>query len=417
MQSTRTKPKLKSNVIIKKIDQGGRISYVLSNRDADNVVYFGLNEVCNYILTLMNGENTLSDIERDVAKKFNVTNTNEEISKVLEILIKESLLEQEHSNEVIPEDKTLPKINIPVYKKILQISYSFKADKFLSKLHKHLRFLFTGPAIIIMLSVFITGIIILIYLYDEILSFFIGLKHSITPINLLLFLLAFYVIQIVVLVIHEIAHGLTCKHYGGEYIKMGIMMYYFRFVFFCDTSEAWLFRKKSQRILVSLAGPLATWLIGSLGAYLWVFSQNPIIRIVCLFLISLAFGSNIYFDLNPLLKYDGYYILSDLLEIPNLRGKSFNYLKYLLLAKLFKKDIRQHNLNKKERVTFVLYGVLSFIYSAFMIGSVVYFVFILFSKFSTTGNWKYLLPLVLFVLIIFAMVKSLVKRIKSKVQQ
>lgn len=407
------RPKLKSNIIIKKIDNAGRVSYVLSKRGSEDRAYFGLNELTRFIVSLVNGENTIADIEKKTAAQFALENLKDDIIELLGILEKEDLLEKSVSEADTKGDTGSTRPSIPLYKRILQLSYAFKSDRLISAIYKFSRFLFTGPAILALTALFISGIVILIYTYQDMASFIIGLKASITVFNITLFFLGFFGVQFIVITIHEFMHGLVCKHFGGEQMKMGIMLYYFRPVFFCDTSDAWLFKKKHQRILVSLAGPLSTWIIGTFGAWLWLFSQNDITRIISLFLISLAFGNNLYIDLNPFLKYDGYYVLSDLLEIPNLREKAFNYLKVVFLKRL--KTVPPYEYSNKEKTVFLIYGIGSFLYSTFAIVSGIFFMYILLAKFNVTGIGRFLLPLIILVSVIGLVLKPLRKLMKLKV--
>jgi multidrug efflux pump subunit AcrA (membrane-fusion protein) len=123
--------------------------------------------------------------------------------------------------------------------------------------------------------------------------------------------------------LHEFAHGLTCKHYGGEVHELGFLLMFFIPCFYCNVSDAWLFKEKYKRLLVTLAGAycdLCTW---ALSVFVWRMTvADTMLYHVAWVALSVS-GARIFFNFNPLMKLDGYYLLSDWLEIPNLRKRSW----------------------------------------------------------------------------------------------
>jgi multidrug resistance efflux pump len=131
---------------------------------------------------------------------------------------------------------------------------------------------------------------------------------------------------IVVTTCHEFAHGLTCKHFGGEVHEVGFLMIYLTPAFYCNVSDAWLFREKSKRLWVMLAGSYCDWCLWSILVVVCRLTiPNSLINYLSWLMVALL-GARIFFNLNPLIKLDGYYLLSDWVEIPNLRQRSMDYL-------------------------------------------------------------------------------------------
>ena len=129
----------------------------------------------------------------------------------------------------------------------------------------------------------------------------------------------------VVITAHEFAHGLTCKHFGGEVHEMGFLLIYLQPAFYCNVSDAWFF-SKAQRLWVSFAGPYFELFLWALATLAWrVTATDTWINHITLIVMATS-GIKTLFNFNPLLKLDGYYLLSDYLGIPNLRKKSFRYL-------------------------------------------------------------------------------------------
>ncbi|MCI0361327.1 MAG: efflux RND transporter periplasmic adaptor subunit [Planctomycetaceae bacterium] len=129
----------------------------------------------------------------------------------------------------------------------------------------------------------------------------------------------------VVTMLHESAHGLTCKRYGGEVHEIGFLLMYFMPCFYCNVSDAWLFREKSKRLWVTFAGGYFELFLWALAVFVWRLTvPATLVNYVAFILLSVC-GVQTLFNFNPLLKLDGYYLLSDWLEIPNLRQRSWDY--------------------------------------------------------------------------------------------
>lgn len=129
-----------------------------------------------------------------------------------------------------------------------------------------------------------------------------------------------------VVTIHEFSHGLTCCYFGGKVKEVGFMLIYFQPAFYCDVSDSWMFASKRQRMLVTLAGGYIQLLVWSLCTIVWRLTDpDTLINQIVLVVIAYS-GLQTLVNFNPLIKLDGYYTLSDYLEIPNLRAKSFQSL-------------------------------------------------------------------------------------------
>ncbi|WP_166822533.1 efflux RND transporter periplasmic adaptor subunit [Thalassoroseus pseudoceratinae] len=125
--------------------------------------------------------------------------------------------------------------------------------------------------------------------------------------------------------IHECGHGLTCKHFGGEVPDAGLLLMFFMPCFYCNVSDAWLIREKSRRLWITLAGAYADLCVWAFAVFVWrVTVPETLVHHVAFVLFSVC-GTRSLLNLNPFLKLDGYYLLSDFLEIPNLRASANTY--------------------------------------------------------------------------------------------
>lgn len=181
--------------------------------------------------------------------------------------------------------------------------------------------------------------------------------------NLLILLLVYPIVK----ALHELGHGYMVKAWGGEVHEMGIMLIVLMPIPYVDASAASEFRSKHRRILVGAAGILVELLLASLAVFFWLSLDQGFSRSVAYNVILIGSVSTILFNGNPLLRYDGYYVLADLLEIPNLAQRGIQYLGYLI--KRYPLAIRRETppyTGPGEPFWFVLYTVASFIYRIFV---------------------------------------------------
>lgn len=125
--------------------------------------------------------------------------------------------------------------------------------------------------------------------------------------------------------IHEFGHGLTCKHFGGRATGMGLLWMYGLPCFYCDVSGAWMLPRKSERLWVGAAGLYYQFIAGAAALLLWRVLEPGTAASDLLLAMAASCGLLSFFNLNPLLKLDGYYLLSDTLEMPNLRQRAFEF--------------------------------------------------------------------------------------------
>ncbi|HEX7084791.1 MAG TPA: efflux RND transporter periplasmic adaptor subunit [Vicinamibacterales bacterium] len=133
------------------------------------------------------------------------------------------------------------------------------------------------------------------------------------------------VLMFLVVSAHEVAHGVTCRRFGGEVRDVGVMLIYFQPALYCDVSDAWLFPEKSRRLWVSFAGPFFELFLWALATLAWRVTDGETWINHLALVVMTGSGVKTLLNFNPLIKLDGYYLLSDCLDIPNLRRKSFRY--------------------------------------------------------------------------------------------
>ena len=179
---------------------------------------------------------------------------------------------------------------------------------------------------------------------------------------------------IITKVIHELGHGFFCKHFGGECHEIGFMLLVLMPAMYCNTSDSWVLPNKWKRAAIGAAGMYVEVVMASICTFIWWYTKPGFINYVCLNVMFLSSVSTIVFNANPLLRYDGYYILSDILEIPNLAQKS----KMSMLSKLRHwclgmDPVNSRFLPQRNQIMFALYSVASFVYRWFVLIVILFF--------------------------------------------
>ena len=139
-----------------------------------------------------------------------------------------------------------------------------------------------------------------------------------------------YLALILIKALHEFGHAFSVRRFGGEVHTMGVMFLIFNPLPYMDATAAWAFRSKWQRVLVSASGMITELFIAALAVFVWANTGPGLLHSLAYNMIFVASVSTILFNINPLLRFDGYYILLDLLDIPNLQGKANQHLRHLV---------------------------------------------------------------------------------------
>lgn len=143
-------------------------------------------------------------------------------------------------------------------------------------------------------------------------------RHILQFNNLLLLYVAVFVSHL----LHELAHAAVCKRFGGEVRTMGVMLLMLTPLPYVDVSVSWTFRDRHQRAWVDAAGMLMDLVLGAVATLVWVYSPPGTVNELA---YNLMFSTAVYtfiFNINPLMRFDGYYLLSDLIQVPNLHQQS-----------------------------------------------------------------------------------------------
>lgn len=191
---------------------------------------------------------------------------------------------------------------------------------------------------------------------------------------------------------HELGHGFAVKKYGGEVREVGVMFLVFIPVPYVDASASTGFPHRSQRMLVSAAGIMVELGLAAIAMLIWTQLEEGILRAACFNVMVIGGISTLLFNGNPLLRFDGYYVFSDFLDIPNLGARSNKYLGYLIQKYLFGLETARSPVRAKgEAGWFFFYAIAAFVYRLFISFAIItlvavrfFFVGVLFAIWSVT---------------------------------
>lgn len=179
----------------------------------------------------------------------------------------------------------------------------------------------------------------------------------------------------IVKAIHEWAHGMAVKAWGGVVREVGLMLIIFMPVPYVDATYAYRFTSKWTRALVAATGVMAELFLGAIAVYVWVNTEPGLVRAFAFNVIFIAGVSSLLVNGNPLMKYDGYYTLSNIIEIPNLAQRAKNYWVYLSDRYFFGvRTAKPPSGYELEKAWLFVYGFLAPIYRTLIVFSIIWFI-------------------------------------------
>jgi len=341
-------PKLRSDIKIEVEDDSKHVSAGAIIQNPENGTVLKLDASGLFIVRHLDGEKTFHEIYMEYIDEVGMISP-QQLVLIFEKLEKNGMLDE--------KEKSANEHGVKSFlSRILNPMFSLSdADRIINIVYRYTFWIFKPICLILLLGIGVSGIVPLLKNWSTISESIANLGEFYMKYPF--FVIPLYVLMLLTIIIHEFGHALTCKHFGGSVNRMGIMFYLTMFVFFCDTSSAWKFSSKWRRIAVSLGGAWFTFVL--LGVLLHLFglcaASGSLWTTVwaTLILFNLI---GLILNFNPFIKMDGYYILMDLTNIPNLRKRSFDFLKMKAL-KVFAKEKKNSEITSKEKLIYWVYGV------------------------------------------------------------
>ncbi|MBI2430277.1 MAG: efflux RND transporter periplasmic adaptor subunit [Ignavibacteriales bacterium] len=335
-------PKLRGDVTASRQQNAGDVTYVL--KDPLSGKFFRCGEAEKFIAEQCDGKTSVDAILRRTKEKFNAPLSAELLQSFLNNLEKNNLLETDETLKKVGKKKKRINGNL------LYLRFeAFDPDSFFTRIGPIVKPFFTKQFIVFSSTTILLAVLILLNDWGQF-SQDLSRLYQFSSIPLFMFL------TFIVISLHECAHGLTCKYFGGEVHEMGFMLIYFQPAFYCNVSDAWLFPEKAKRLWVSFAGPYFELFLWSLAVLMWsVTAADTWVNHFALIVMT-GSGIKTLLNFNPFIKYDGYYLLSDYLRIPNLRKKSFRFVGAHIKKFIGLEYVLDESATARHRMIYFVYG-------------------------------------------------------------
>lgn len=346
-------------------------------KDPVSLRYYRFKEQEHFLLGLMNGQHTLDDAQKEFEQRFRPDRlTLEDLEQFGQQLIKAGLVQNESpaaGKQLFEQRQKRQRSQLlQTFTNILYIKVPiFDPDTLLTKMLPYCRFIFTTWFMLLSLMVMLWAILLVATHFDtfrERLPSF----HEFFSVKTVVYLWAALG---VVKVIHEFGHGLSCKAFGGEVHEMGFLILCLSPAMYCNVSDAWTLPNKWKRIIISGAGIYVELMIAAIATFVWWNTPGqPFINYMALSLMTVCSVSTVVFNGNPLMKFDGYYVLADWIEIPNLREKANRYLHRVFMERGLGIEMQpEPYMAPWRRFLFVTYASVSWIYRWVVTFTILYF--------------------------------------------
>lgn len=231
----------------------------------------------------------------------------------------------------------------------------WRPDKFLERTVRFVRPIFTRWTFAVWLVVLSAAGYVAVQRWGELRQ---PLQGLLVSRNLVLM----WMLLIVLKVFHEFGHAFACKHYGGFVPEMGAYLVVFTPCAYVDATASWGFTKRRHRLIVCLAGVYVESFIAAMATFVWAMTEPSLMHDLAYKVIVLAGVVTVLFNVNPLMRYDGYYVLSDLLEIPNLRMRSTRCVLDAIKRLVLRVSPPSPSITRRVRFILLAYGVSTTIY-------------------------------------------------------
>ena len=162
--------------------------------------------------------------------------------------------------------------------------------------------------------------------------------------------------------LHELGHAVVCRSLGGVVRRSGVMMILMVPMPYVDVTSSWRMTSKWRRIAVAAAGMATEWVIATAAIWIWIGSSDPAVRMIAASVVWTCAVTTIVFNLNPLMKFDGYYILADALELPNLSTNAARWTAYARSRYLWGHDVPPPHWPEGRRCLVACYGVAAMVW-------------------------------------------------------
>lgn len=381
------KPRLRPHVQITRQHYRGRRWHVV--HDPTSNQFYRLNPVAHDFICSLDGSRSVEDGWKLALTKFgDAAPTQNEIIQLISQLYSANLLNVDSSPETEQllrrgRERTAKKITAQAIGIMYFKIRVFNPDRILAWCEPIFRPILNIWGFLAWLVFIAVTAVNLLPHWDKLKE---GFHDLYSPQNLILIPFAYAVIK----AIHELGHGIICKRFGGQIPEFGIMLLVLFPSPYVDASATWAFPSRWKRMAVGAGGMIFELFVAAICSWVWIKGQDgggggidPTVKQLMFNAMFTASVSTVLFNANPLMRFDGYYILSDLLETPNLQQRSQRTLQHLVQKYIYRlKNLTPPSTQRGEQAILITYGILAGAYRIFLFISITLFVL---GKFFAVG--------------------------------
>jgi putative peptide zinc metalloprotease protein len=371
--------------------------------------YFRFQDEEYAILNMIDGQSSLNDIKERFEAEFPPQKiTLEELQQFLGMLHRSGLIVadvpgQGHQLRKRRDERRRKEI-LAQMSNILCIRFKgIDPERFLNWAYPYVRWLFHPVTVTFCFLLIFSALALILVEFDVFRSRLPSFYQFFSPYNALWLAVVLGISK----VLHELGHGMFCKHFGGECHEIGIMILVLTPCLYCNVSDSWMLPSKWRRAAIGAAGMYVEGVLAAICAFIWWFTEpGGLLNNVCLNMMFIASVSTILFNGNPLLRYDGYYVLADIVEIPNLRQKATSILNRKMGHWFLGIEPPEDPfLPQRNQIFFMLYTVAAVMYRWFILLSILYFLFKVFEPYGLQILGQIIVAMSLYGLIVMPIYK------------
>jgi putative peptide zinc metalloprotease protein len=372
------RPRLRRDLRVTAQQYEGRRHYIV--KDPVSLRYYRLQEPEHFLAQQLDGRRTLEEVQKAFEKQHRPRRLSlVEVEAFAQQLVTAGLIHQgttgagsrllDRRRRQRRDDRLASLTNVLT----IQLPLC-DPDRLLGRLLPALGWLFTPWCLILVLGLLLTAAL-LVATHFDIFRGKLPAYHEFFSFRTVAYL---WVALGIVKIVHELAHGLCCKAFGGEVHEMGLLLLCLSPALYCNVSDAWTLPNKWRRILISFAGIYAELVLAALATLVWWHSSSqPFVNHLSLSVMLVCGINTVVFNGNPLMRYDGYYILADWLEVPNLGDRARRFLQRLVMAQgLGMRLPCEAPMARWRRALFVAYALLSTLYRWVVTVGVLWFLYL-----------------------------------------
>ena len=357
-------PPLRSDIEVARRDVAGQSETIL--KDPLSNRYFRLRETEWFVAQLFDGRRTLEEVRTRALEQFpDLKLPADEIRRFAQRLALAGMLHLSGRQDL---SRLLAERDTGLFRRLLSASgrlFFFRIplvnpDRFIEWLTPRVDPLFSTQVIAVLALIIAAALALLVGQGHRLLE---PRAEFLSPQGILFLLLALVFIK----VLHELGHAVACKRLGGRVTEMGVCFIVFTPCLYCDVSDAWMFPSRRHRLAVTAAGIAVELVLAAVAAIGFFLTRPGWIHQAAFSIMVAASLSTLLFNGNPLLRYDGYYLLSDAVEMPNLRLRARRYVAALARCVLFGTPVADIDRPDRHRVLILVYAVASYLYGWFIL--------------------------------------------------